>query len=1207
MNYFSGKFCNLEDYKQLCGDILSYYSSLNKPRKLEKNQREHSILNISFDPKNFQLINSSKIFSEKEIVENIRTVAEVLIWEDQNEEQGYFEITCEFEIFSILVELVINIEVNYSIRKQSLQTLSIILQNIRNINILYYILSNNVITKLLNNTFRSGSLHNTSQNSYEIDLNISIISKEEEEEDELLSYYIALLRTLALRLNKETIRLFINNSTEFPLWKNACMYINHRDTMVRNTSRNVLLNILRIREKEIIDYIVLEEIKHFNYLGQIEEVIRNIEIDPNITQDLFRESFYSHENHSISIIQILISSLIKQIHQFGELAEKVDFGWPEIEEYMCLIINDQQESHPYDDETNEITQTVNMSPISATSPITLSYTETDSTNEYNSPIVNQLNPTFYDRLIKPLGKQVEIILDLMELFHEFVFLEIQSISWLFCNSILHQVFEMVLFQKITNEISYINQGISRNTLSIKIYLYITYQLILFLYNNNQNKVYDLLISNIWERFLKLGNQQTLFGNIFSTLINYLEQDSEFVLMFGLLSLYSIWGKKYEEKIKDAIIEDPPENSLSCNETTLSERKEKKKMEISTKKDLETSNIVPNLFQSFINNFSNFFHQKDDQESLIEEIYRTKNTENISLVEIEFTNPICSNLSLKQKQIHQRSFEKRRCKSLPRNWKCGQEDKNNFLYSLESSNTMMKACIKEKILKKDFESIISQSELLIKKEFQSFYSKLNFEILSHELNNQGLECLLFLAQFLEKIVSISKKNNYMTKLRPLCLFIVTFLTLGVIQDHETVRQSNYFQDFCSLLDTFMGYFKNITLRHIGDLLRRDLNTGEKYSIFNEIGNLNYMICENFLEWKDEDELLILRMFENYNNTILWTQKVISNFCILPLIRDSSSRKLSKRYLWNLIDTYPIFRWFPNNSCNLFVNEEGSGNSRSIFIDKLRSNYNNLQIFEIFCGLLKRFRRDKNSNNDLKDLNKDTEKKVNETELERSYGIDNNNCFRVLYKKMRILVETKSYRVSVIRAKKVNRPSNYGKNIQCNVIFDLSRKNLVLTSLLMKPEKKSIMLANLKIIRCKPVPIITRSYKTAIRYLVALLLRYRRHELEEDVILDDLLYELPLREDLLSSPNIFKGAIIQPRERKVNRRIYHLNNLLLPVYTRVLVDNRRGGFGEDLNFSDYALYMEFESKKKSQEFIKNLNELRRDEHVERLFEEYSSMFK
>ncbi|PPS94709.1 Armadillo-like domain containing protein [Cryptosporidium hominis] len=1187
----SGKLCNLENYKKLCGEILSYSGNLKRSRKLIQVEQEHSCSDLSFDPENYHSTNLEKPCSEKELVENIRTVAEVLIWEDQNDEQGYFEITCKFEIFPTLVELVIHIDVNYSIKKQSLQTLSIILQNIKNINTLYYILSNNIISKLLNNTFKSGNLQNVRKDSYEIDLNISIINKEEEE-DELLSYYIVLLRTLALRLNGETLRLFLNQSNEFPLWKNACMYINHRDSMVRNTSRNVLLNILRTKEKEIIDYIVLEEIKQFNHQGHLEEAMRYIQLDPNLIQDLFNQSLSSDQNHSTSIFQILISSIIKQIHQIGELSENLDFQWPEILEYIGIITNDYQESsHNYDDQTTETKESINTSSITATSPITLSYTETESPDEYKSPIINQLNPTFYDHLIKPLSKQIELILDLMELFHEFVFLQIQSVSWLFCNSLIHQVFEMVLFQKITNEITYINQGITKNTLPIKIYLYITYQIILFLYNNNQNKIYDLLISNIWDKFLKLGNQQSLFGNIFSTLINYLEDDSKLVLIFGLLSLYSIWGKKQKDEVKESHILD---HSINTNSFKTVETNQKIKEMNFTKKSPETLtlDVVPSLFQSFITNFSSFFQQKDDQEFLIQEIYRRKNIKDISLIEIELMNSISSNLSQRQKLINQRSFLHRRCKSIPSHWKYSQEDENKVLYDLESSNTLMKACINEQILRKDFKSIISNSELLIKKEFQNFYSKLNFEILSQELKkNQKLEeFFLFFAQFLEKIVHISEKNKNITKLRPLCLFVITFLTFGVIQDHETVRQSNYFNDFCSLLDSFMKYFTSITLRHIGDLLRRDLNSGEKYSVFENIGNLNYMICEHFLEWKDEDELLILRMFENYEKTFLWSQKVISNFCILPLVEDSCKRQETRRYIWNLIDTYPIFRWFPNNCCDFFFEEERSIKSRSIFIDKLRSNYNNLQILETFCKMIKRFRKDNN-----------------ERELEEKLKLDENNNSKLISRKMRILIESKPYKVSIIRASKGKSDSKVTKNIQCNVIFDLIRGNIVLTSFQITPEKKSIMLAKFKIIRCKPVPILTRSYKTAIRYLVALLVRYRKYELEEDVILEDILYELPLREDLLSSPNISKGAIIQPRETKVNKRVYHLKNLLLPYYTRVGMDIRKDEFCKDLNFNDYALYIEFESKKKSEEFIRRLNELRYDKHIEKMFEEYWKIFK
>ncbi|KAJ1607133.1 hypothetical protein OIY81_2998 [Cryptosporidium canis] len=1157
-------FCSLEDFKRICGGIYGFCQGLG-----------------GVEDSGFRLFSGSGLFvssslaqvsSERDLVESIRTVAEVLVWEDQNEEQGYFDSACEFGIFVSLVELVIRSDVNYAIRKQSLQTLSIILQNLRNINTLYYILSNNVISRLLNKTFRSGALQGSRSDLSEMYLSFTGLSKEEEEQDELLSYYITLLRTLALRLNNETLRLFLNETTEFPLWKNACMYINHRDAMVRNTSRNVLLNILRSGEKEIIDFIILEEIRQFHHQGNLEQVLRYIDIDPAKTQDLARSS---REGSSFSLIQTLVSCLIKQIHQFGELTESPGFEWPEIEEYLGIITGDHQEPVSHDDlETTGLQEPLNVGPIGPTSPITLSYTEADSSEGYSSPIVNQLSPTFYDRLIKPLERQMELILDSLEFFHEFVVLEIPNISWLICNSILHQVFEMVLFQKITNEIVAINQGISKSTLQVKIHLFIIYRILLFLYGNNQNRVYDSLISSIWDKFLKLGNHQSLFGNIFSTLINYLEEDSEFVLMFGLLNLYSIWGKKHQEEVKNS----PPSSHREEGQKTGPE---------ALAEEAETSPTVSGMFRSFVSSFSSLFQHKDYQESLIEEICRLRSREGLSLVELEITCPPSPNLLQRPRFATQRPVEERRCRSVPRSWKHSQDEENHLLYESESCERMMKECIHQRILCLDSEKVIKQSEFQIKEEFQGFYSKLNCEILSQDLNSQGLECLLFLAQFLEKMVSISERSNYSTRMRPLCLFVVAFLTLGVIRDHETLRQSNHFQDFCSLLDPFIKYLRGITLRQIGDLLRRDLNTGGKYSIFDRLGNLNYMICEHLLEWKDEDKLLIQRMFERRETTTQMVQRVISNTCILPLVPEKTSPRHSKRYIWNLIDTYPILRWFPN-SCNGRGNLEETGRSRSILVDKLRNNYNNLQILEVFCERIDKIR---------------TSNPKVDTELEDSCEKKKSYNWSI-YTRMKVCVESRPFRVSVIRAKKTGLGS---RHVQCNVIFDLSRRSLVISSPVVRPDKRPIMLARFEMVRCKPVPIMTRSYKTAIRYLVALLVRYRKYELDEHVILDDFLYELPLREDLLNSPNISRGAIIQPRETQVDRRIYHLNNLLLPAYTRVGLERGRGELGVDLGFSDYALYMEFESKKRSQEFIRRLSELRRGEQTDQLFEEYSGMFR
>lgn len=1190
MVYLDRRLCGLEEYKRICGEIAGYCGSLSRSVRLQ------GVVGEVLCDGEFISGRIEGVCSEKELIENIRTVAEVLIWEDQNEEQGFFDTTCEFGIFPSLVELVICMEVDYMVRRQSLQTLSIILQNLRNMNTLYYMLSNNVISRLLNRTFRSGIFQSVGSDFSELDLNITTISKEEEEEDELLSYYVALLRTLALRLNGETLRLFVNEKTEFPLWRNACMYINHRDSMVRNTSRSVLLNILRKGEKEVIDYILLEEVRQLHHQGRLEQAMRHLDMDPDRTRDLLR-SLSSEEGSSVSLVQSLVSSLVKQVHQLGELAENLDFGWPEIEEYMGIVIRDQQELSRLEDGDDGDCQSreepQNVSPIGPTSPITLSYAETESADGYSSPVVNHLNPTFYDHLIRPLERQVELILDTMDLFHEFVLLKIRSISWLFCNSVLHQVFEMVLFQKIANELVSINQGTSRNnTILIKIHLFITHLILSFLYSNNQGGLYDVLISNIWEKFLKLGNQQSLFGNTFSTLINYLEEDSELVLMFGLLNLHSIWGKILKREEGD---ESSPEITAPRPSPPLETTTEKRRQD----GDEEVLGATSGFLQSVVNSLSSLFHQRDGQESLLQEICRARKTEHgTSLVEVELVNSM-SPSGYSSMQRHKQTSPKR-CKSLPRNWKCGQDDENSLL-KLEASKSLMKACIHQKRLRIDLEGATSKSEFLFRQELQTFYSKLNCEILSQDPNNQGPDCLglLLLAQFLEKLVLVSEKNNYSTKTRPLCMLATTFLALKILQDHETLRRNDHFRDILSLLDSFIKYFKNITLRRISDLLRRDLNTGDEYAIFDDLGNLNYMVCEHFLEWRDEDQLLIRRLFERHEAAAPLAQGLVSNVCILPQVRESTLPKRPGRYIWNLIDTYPIFRWFPN-SCRGHHQSAGQNprSKSSVFLDHLRSNYNNMQILETLCEKLKAMQD--TSPRDLED---------DEAPIKNGTETEGGQCSL----KTKIVLETKPYKVSVIRAKKTktNHYQRLANNVQCSVIFDLNRGCLVLlTGLQLTPklEKKPIMLASFEITRCKPVPIMTRPNKTATRHLVALLVRYRKYELEEHVVLDDFLYELPLREDLLSSPNISKGAIIQPRETKVNKRIYHLNNLLLPAYTRVGLDSNGGdSLGKDLSFSDYALYMEFESKKKSQEFIKKLNELRRERHVDALFEEYANIFR
>lgn len=94
------------------------------------------------------------------------------------------------------------------VAKQVLQTLSILIQNIRSTTAIFYLFSNNVVNEIVAMRF-------------------------DFEDDEVLGYFINLLKTISLKFNASTVQFFFQDDGErssFPLYTEAVKFINHRYT-----------------------------------------------------------------------------------------------------------------------------------------------------------------------------------------------------------------------------------------------------------------------------------------------------------------------------------------------------------------------------------------------------------------------------------------------------------------------------------------------------------------------------------------------------------------------------------------------------------------------------------------------------------------------------------------------------------------------------------------------------------------------------------------------------------------------------------------------------------------------------------------------------------------------------------------------------------------------------------------------------------------
>ena len=66
-------------------------------------------------------------------------------------------------------------------------------------------------------------------------------------DEEILAYYISLLKSLALRLDTNALQFFFDRREgRFPLFLEAVKFFNHRDHMVRTTVRTLTLSVCKV-------------------------------------------------------------------------------------------------------------------------------------------------------------------------------------------------------------------------------------------------------------------------------------------------------------------------------------------------------------------------------------------------------------------------------------------------------------------------------------------------------------------------------------------------------------------------------------------------------------------------------------------------------------------------------------------------------------------------------------------------------------------------------------------------------------------------------------------------------------------------------------------------------------------------------------------------------------------------------------------------
>ncbi|KAJ1667559.1 Protein CL16A [Coemansia sp. RSA 1646] len=207
----------------------------------------------------------------KKIVESLRQVAEVIVWCDRRHNPELLSLTLEVGLHRAMLRFLYfgqrlpktnaqqrrnkssagqkkqhtgggilpadSKEGLTAVVTQTLQTFSIILDGVTDHKYMYLLFSNNFVNDL-----------------------IAAPVVGELDSEEVLAYYVAFLKALSLRLTSDTIHFFFNKTgshvDDFPLYTTAIGLFNHADSMVRVAVRAITLNVLRIGDRDAVEFIL---------------------------------------------------------------------------------------------------------------------------------------------------------------------------------------------------------------------------------------------------------------------------------------------------------------------------------------------------------------------------------------------------------------------------------------------------------------------------------------------------------------------------------------------------------------------------------------------------------------------------------------------------------------------------------------------------------------------------------------------------------------------------------------------------------------------------------------------------------------------------------------------------------------------------------------------------------------------------------------
>ncbi|KAH1033508.1 hypothetical protein J1N35_045682 [Gossypium stocksii] len=225
------------------------------------------------------------------VIEALRSIAELLTYGDQHD-SSFFEFFMEKQVMGEFIRI-LNISKTVTVSLQLLQTISILIQNLRREHAIYYMFSNEHVNYLI---------------TYSFDFR----------NEELLSYYISFLRAISGKLNKNTISLLVKTQDEevvsFPLYVEAIRFAFHEESMVRTAVRAITLNVYHVGDEFVNKFIA--SAPHSDYFSNLVSFFRDQCI--NLSK-LFSERPKNPCSESVSAILAKVDEIEDNLYYFSDV------------------------------------------------------------------------------------------------------------------------------------------------------------------------------------------------------------------------------------------------------------------------------------------------------------------------------------------------------------------------------------------------------------------------------------------------------------------------------------------------------------------------------------------------------------------------------------------------------------------------------------------------------------------------------------------------------------------------------------------------------------------------------------------------------------------------------------------------------------------------------------------------------------------------